>query len=107
VSHHGCPSGERDGEVAVLERTRTKRTIRYKVLLHNDDFTTMEFVVEVLVLFFDKSPGEAETIMLEVHFAGAGVAGLYPRDVAETKVAQVTEYARANEMPLRCSMEPE
>jgi ATP-dependent Clp protease adaptor protein ClpS len=77
------------------------------VLLHNDDFTTMEFVVEVLVRFFRKGATEANRIMLEVHFRGVGTAGVYTREVAESKIAQVTEAARERGFPLLLTMEPE
>lgn len=77
----------------------------YKVLLHNDDYTTMEFVVYVLQGVFHRSEAEATQIMLHVHKHGLGVAGVYTRDVAETRVAQVEALARANEFPLRCSLD--
>jgi ATP-dependent Clp protease adaptor protein ClpS len=80
---------------------------RYKVLLHNDDYTTMEFVVEVLKRFFHKTDTEAVHIMLTVHKSGAAVAGVYTRDVAETKSTQVMDYARENGMPLLLTTEPE
>ncbi len=77
----------------------------YKVLLHNDDYTAMEFVVIILEKIFLKSTAEATRIMLNVHQQGIGVAGVYTREVAETKVAVVHELARQNEYPLKCSME--
>jgi len=98
---------EREGGLATERRAREKRPRRYKVLLHNDDYTTMEFVVHVLVEHFHKSPPEATHVMLQVHYKGVGVAGVYPRDVAETKVAEVTAEARAQGMPLRLSVEAE
>ena len=79
----------------------------YRVLLHNDDYTTMEFVVEVLEQVFRKSPAEAFRIMLLVHTGGRGVCGAYPHEIAETKVALVHERARGRGFPLRASMEEE
>jgi len=80
---------------------------RYKVIFHNDDYTTMEFVIEVLKRFFHKTDTEAVHIMLTVHKSGAAVAGVYTRDVAETKSTQVMDYARENGMPLLLTTEPE
>ena len=97
----------RQSDAAVRERRRTRRPRRYRVLLHNDDFTTMDFVVDVLTDFFHKTRTEATQIMLEVHRKGVGVAGVYTYDVAQTKVTQVTERARSEGMPLKCTMEPE
>ncbi|HEY0787658.1 MAG TPA: ATP-dependent Clp protease adaptor ClpS, partial [Thermoanaerobaculia bacterium] len=77
----------------------------YKVLLHNDDFTTMEFVVQILQTVFGLSQEKAVQIMLHVHTRGVGVAGIYPYEVAEMKVAEATSLARANEFPLLCTME--
>lgn len=94
-------------DVVTEERVEAKTPRRYKVILHNDDFTTMEFVVDLLVRFFRKTPSEATHIMLMVHTKGSGVAGVYSREVAETKVAQATEYARENGHPLLCTMEAE
>ena len=99
----------RDGEshTQTLERSATQRPRLYRVLLLNDDYTPMEFVVRVLELYFRKSEQEAELIMLAVHHKGQGVAGVYTRDVAETKVAQVTAHARQEGHPLRLVSEPE
>ena len=93
----------------VLERTRheTKKPDMYKVLLLNDDYTTMDFVVEVLETVFHKSPAEAHRIMMAVHTQGKGLCGVYPFEVAETKVATVIELARGSGFPLRAAMEPE
>lgn len=82
-----------------------KRPPMYKVLLHNDDYTTMEFVVEILQKVFHKSIAEATRIMLLVHKSGTGVCGVFTEDVAETKVEIVHHLARKNGFPLRCSME--
>ena len=93
----------------VLERTRevTKEPDLYKVLPLNDDYTTMDFVVEILETVFHKSPAEAYRIMMLVHTTGKGLCGVYPFEVAETKVATVVERARENGFPLRATMEPE
>jgi ATP-dependent Clp protease adaptor protein ClpS len=100
--------GERgDEDVATERRVRTDKPRRFKVILHNDNYTTMEFVVDVLMKFFHKNETEATHIMLAVHHRGHGVAGIYSRDVAETKVAQVTRYARDQGMPLKTTAEPE
>jgi len=88
-------------------RTQTRTPPQYKVLLLNDDYTPMDFVVEVLMRFFGKSELEAVRVMLEVHHAGVGVAGVYPFEIAETKVAQVTRAAQQAEYPLQCTLEPE
>jgi ATP-dependent Clp protease adaptor protein ClpS len=97
------------GDVKVVERTQTQEKLarprRYKVLLHNDDYTTMEFVVWVLQSVFNHDETTATEIMLHVHRTGIGVAGVYPRDVAETRIAQVDALAKEHEFPLRCSME--
>lgn len=88
-------------------RIRTKKPSLYRVLLLNDDYTPMEFVVFVLERFFNKSREEATRIMLHVHNTGYGVCGIFTYDVAETKVAQVMELALRNEHPLQCTMEKE
>ena len=80
---------------------------RYKVMLLNDDYTTMEFVVEVLVYVFQKSPEDATRIMLNVHHKGVGICGVYPFEIAETKVNTVETLARENGFPLKCIMERE
>ena len=79
----------------------------YLVLLHNDDYTTMQFVVEVLMAVFNKSMEEATRIMLNVHGRGVGICGIYPLEIAETKVDTVDTLARENGFPLKCSMEKE
>jgi ATP-dependent Clp protease adaptor protein ClpS len=97
---------DRDEGFALSERKKTRRPRRFKVLLHNDDYTSMEFVVHILMEHFGKPPAEATAIMLQVHQKGVGVAGIYSREVAETKVAEVTEEARENGMPLKLTVEP-
>jgi ATP-dependent Clp protease adaptor protein ClpS len=87
------------------EQTKTKRPALYKVILLNDDYTPMEFVVEILKTVFHKAHAEATRIMLYVHQNGMGVAGVYPYEVAETHVRTVEELARQNEYPLKCVME--
>lgn len=103
------PNHDDDGQgqsgVLTQSRVRTERPNLYKVLLHNDDFTPMEFVVDVLERFFSKTQAQATEIMLAVHYKGHGVCGIYPYEVAETKVALVTEAAREHEHPLQCTME--
>ena len=84
--------------------TQVREPRRYRVLLHNDDYTTMEFVIEILVAIFRKTPDEAMDIMLAVHNTGLGSCGVYTEEVAETKVAQVHGRARKAGFPLRCSM---
>ena len=100
-----------DGDEIIDIRTKdstqikTKSPRMYRVILHNDDYTTMDFVVEVLVSVFRKTAAEATRIMQDVHRKGAGVCGVFIRDVAETKVNQVNQLARENQFPLRCSYE--
>jgi ATP-dependent Clp protease adaptor protein ClpS len=95
------------GESRVLPKKRQKlqEPRDYKVVLLNDNYTTKEFVVEILKLVFHKDPGEAERIMLNVHHKGRGVVGLYSWDIANTKAAQVHAIARQYEYPLRCVVE--
>ena len=99
--------GERRPEVGVATRARprTKKPSMYKVLLLNDDYTPMEFVVEVIERFFRKSRQDATRIMLHVHQRGVGVCGVYSYEVAESKVTQVMDFARKNEHPLQCTLE--
>ena len=100
-------SNPRSGEdLAIEDDIEIKEPTMYKVLLLNDDYTTMEFVVMVLEQVFHKNNQEAESIMLSVHNAGKGIAGVYSKEIAETKVAIVHHLARQNEYPLRCEMEP-
>jgi ATP-dependent Clp protease adaptor protein ClpS len=92
---------------AVITRTRTqtKRPNMYRVLLLNDDYTPMEFVIAILRSFFNKNPEEATEIMLHVHHNGVGECGVFTYEIAETKVAQVMDHARKNQHPLQCIME--
>lgn len=107
------PSKDNDGDenersgIVTKTRPKTKRPSLYKVLLLNDDYTPMEFVVHVLQRYFNKQRDEAERIMLHVHQKGVGVCGVYTFEVAETKVTQVMDFARANHHPLQCTMEKE
>jgi ATP-dependent Clp protease adaptor protein ClpS len=99
--------GHDDAGVAVEEgRPKLKEPRTYAVLLHNDDYTTMEFVTEVLTTFFHKTENEAQRVMLAVHHQGQGVAGVYSFEIAETKVAQVEDAARSRNFPLKCTLEP-
>lgn len=98
---------EGEGGVAVLSRPKVIRPSLYKVIMLNDDYTTMEFVIRVLKTVFGKTEGEAHKIMLNVHQTGRGLCGIYPYGIAETKVAHVQELAEQNEMPLRCTLEKE
>ena len=98
---------DREGDLATEQKKKVEKVRRFEVLFHNDDYTTMEFVVLVLMKFFHKTETEATHIMLSVHHKGHGVAGLYTKDVAETKVAQVMSYAKEQGMPLRVTAEPE
>lgn len=101
--------GDDDGETGVLTRTKskTKRPPMYKVLLLNDDYTPMEFVVHILERYFSLNHAESFDIMLTVHKKGLAVVGVFTREIAETKVAQVMESARQNQHPLQCTMEKE
>ncbi|MFN3233635.1 MAG: ATP-dependent Clp protease adapter ClpS [Alphaproteobacteria bacterium] len=94
-------------DVATKTRTKTEKPSLYKVLLLNDDYTPMEFVVHILERFFNKNREEATNIMLTVHQKGIGVCGVYTFEVAETKVTQVIDYARRHEHPLQCTLEKE
>ena len=96
-----------DEEVAAESRERLKKPPLFRVLLYNDDFTTMEFVVEVLRKVFGKTEAEAFRIMWAVHTQGLGVAGVYTYEIAEMKVERVTQMAREQEFPLLCTMEEE
>ncbi len=113
ASDAGSDNGDHQGEtnegsgVDLIDKVKIVPPKRYKVLLHNDDYTTMEFVIMVLVRIFLKTQTEAEKVMLEVHRDGVGVCGVYTYDVAETKRAKVMQMAKDNGHPLKCSVVPE
>ena len=101
-------SGDRednDHDVAVKSRSKTKKPSMYRVLMLNDDYTPMEFVIHVLESFFNKSHDEATQVMLHVHQRGVGVCGVYTYEIAETKVNQTMDLAQQNQHPLQCTIE--
>ena len=102
---------EDENETGVILRERAEKKVKrprmYRVVIHNDDYTPMDFVVRLLETVFHRSESEATRIMLHVHNHGQGVAGVYTHEIAETKVAQVHMLARKNDHPLMASMEPE
>ena len=98
-----APSG--DVRVAEKSRSRTDTPPLYRVLMHNDDYTTMEFVIQVLEVVFRKQPLEATRIMLNIHVKGVGMCGVFPFEIAETKIEQVHSLARKEGYPLKCSLE--
>src|ERR1700749_5090736 len=100
-------SGDTGTGLATRTRPKTKKPSLYKVLLLNDDYTPMEFVVLILERFFNKNRDQAVEIMLHVHRHGVGICGVFTFEVAETKVAQVIEFARRHQHPLQCTMEKE
>ncbi|MRX26698.1 ATP-dependent Clp protease adapter ClpS [Kangiella sp. HZ709] len=107
MSQNGNLDNERDNGLAVAEaKPKVKQPPMYKVILLNDDYTPMDFVVEVLRKFFALHEEDATRVMLQVHHDGKGVCGIFTADIAETKVVQVNEFSRNNEHPLMCTMEP-
>ena len=102
-------NGDEDGRTGIVTKTKpkTKKPSLYKVLLLNDDYTPMEFVVLILQRFFGKGHEEATRIMLHVHHKGVGICGVYTYEVAETKVTQVMDFSRQHGHPLQCTMEKE
>ena len=98
---------EGGGEVVVEKKTKLEKPKLFKVILHNDDFTTMEFVVFVLQYVFSRDEAEAFTIMLKVHNEGIGIAGIYPYEVAQMKSEKAMNLAKAREYPLLCTVEEE
>jgi len=101
----GVSDGEGQTGTATKTRTRSKKPSQYKVLMLNDDYTPMEFVVLVLKRFFRMDIEQATRVMLHVHQRGVGVCGIFPYEVAETKVNQVMDFARENQHPLQCTLE--
>lgn len=107
MSDERDPKREGDGGLSVQEvKPKVKQPPLYRVVLLNDDYTPMEFVVEVLQTFFHMDRSKATQIMLHVHTRGKGICGVFSRDVAETKVDQVNDYSREHDHPLMCTMEP-
>ena len=100
-------SPEVEEEVTDESKDEVREPSMFRVLLHNDDYTTMEFVIEILIIVFNKSPEEAVEIMLNVHRKGIGICGVYTYEVSETKVNIVHVLARENGFPLKCTMEKE
>jgi ATP-dependent Clp protease adaptor protein ClpS len=101
------PDIDREGDVLTESETKLEKPGLFKVLLHNDDFTSMEFVVFVLQYVFNKNDPEALSVMLKVHNEGVGVAGIYPYEIAKTKAEKTTNLARSREFPLLCTVEAE
>ncbi|WP_428241014.1 ATP-dependent Clp protease adapter ClpS [Gynuella sp.] len=106
MADHNPLEGDNGGGVAVeTSKPELKRPSQYRVILLNDDYTPMEFVVHILELFFGMNREKATQVMLTVHTQGKGVCGVYTKDIAETKAAMVNEYSRQNEHPLICEVE--
>lgn len=99
-------SQERQGQTIVKEKEEIKTPRMFAVILHNDDYTTMEFVIEILMNFFKHTQPEATALMLQVHEKGKAQVGRFTREVAESKVDKVTRYARKKGHPLKCTFEP-
>ena len=93
------------GEILAENKNKLQEPPFFKVLLHNDDYTTMDFVVMILETIFNKDSTEATKIMLDVHHQGMGIAGVYTREIGETKISQVHHLAQKNQFPLKCSLE--
>ncbi len=98
---------DEEGGVATITKKKLQKPKKYKVLLHNDDYTTMEFVIFILESIFHKTMADAQTIMLQVHKNGAGVCGLYTYEIAESKAKKVSMLAKENSFPLLCTIEAE
>ena len=95
-----------DPGIAVADEVKIEQPKMYKVLMHNDDYTTMEFVIHTLMKFFSKNYDEAHSIMLKVHNEGMGICGIFTFEVAESKSAKVNRYSRGKGHPLKCTIEP-
>ena len=104
---NGDGFGEDETNILLKTRPKTKKPDLYKVLLLNDDYTPKEFVIHILERFFSKNKQEATDIMMHVHRRGVGICGIFTFEIAETKVVQIMDFARANEQPLQCIMEKE
>lgn len=96
-----------DGDLGVVTKPKVKRPPMYKVILLNDDYTPMDFVIHVLQIYFNKSKDEATHVMLQIHTQGLGICGIYPKEVAESKVAKVMAFCSKNQQPLQCTLEKE
>ncbi|AMW79000.1 ATP-dependent Clp protease adaptor ClpS [Acinetobacter sp. TGL-Y2] len=107
-SHNGDADHDQEGDIAVeTAPPQFKKPPLYNVVLLNDDYTPMDFVIEVLQQYFALNLDQATEVMLTVHYEGKGIAGVYPRDIAETKANQVNNYARSQSHPLLCQIEPQ
>ncbi|MCB9063159.1 MAG: ATP-dependent Clp protease adapter ClpS [Halobacteriovoraceae bacterium] len=98
---------DESGSVSVLDKVKVIPPRKYKVLLHNDDYTTMDFVIHILQKFFGKNIEQANEIMIKVHNEGVATCGIYTREIAESKSIKVNQYSKTNGHPLKCSIEPE
>ncbi len=107
--HQFDNENDRYGNIAfeIEDEVKVKKPSMYRVLLHNDDYTPMDFVTYIIMTIFGKTREESEYIMLTVHTSGTGLAGIYPFDIAQTKRIQVEQSAQSNEHPLKCTIEPE
>ncbi len=103
----GVNDGQGESSLEALLEAKVKRPKRYKVILHNDDYTTMDFVIYVLKRFFNKTDAESEALMLKIHHEGSAVCGIFSFEIAETKTQKVRECAKENSHPLKCTMEKE
>lgn len=107
LSHHDDNDPNVGSDTLLKPKAKSKKPNMYRVLLLNDDYTPMDFVVLILQKFFNKNVAEANDIMMHVHRRGVGVCGIYSHEIAETKVTQVMDFSREHEQPLQCTMEKE